>query len=57
MMKVFKDADDAGYRAWIAKHQGGYVNNVQKSLNPGGKSFGPARIPWDQFGTTRIARP
>jgi hypothetical protein len=57
MMKVFKDADDAGYRAWIAKHQGGYVNNVHKSLYPGGQSFGPARIPWDQFGTTRIARP
>ena len=34
IVKVFKDADDAGYRAWIAKHQGGYVINVQKSLNP-----------------------
>ena len=34
IVRVFKDADDAGYRAWIAKHQGGYVINVQKSLNP-----------------------
>lgn len=33
---VFKDGDDEGYRAWISKHRGGYVMNVQKSLNPTG---------------------
>lgn len=31
---VFMDGDDEGYRAWIAKHRGGYVINIQKSLNP-----------------------
>ena len=30
---VFKDGDDEGYRAWIAKHRGGYVINIQKSFN------------------------
>lgn len=31
---VFSDGDDDGYRAWIAKHRGGCVINIQKSLNP-----------------------
>ena len=31
---VFADGDDDGYRAWIAKHRGGYVINIQKTHNP-----------------------
>lgn len=33
-MTVFTDGDDDGYRAWVAKHQGGYVINIQKTFNP-----------------------
>ena len=30
---VFEHGDDEGYRAWIAKHRGGYVINIAKSFN------------------------
>ncbi|MGO8889662.1 MAG: hypothetical protein ACLP8X_30825 [Streptosporangiaceae bacterium] len=30
----FRD-DDRGYLAWTAAHPGGYVINIQRSLNPG----------------------
>jgi hypothetical protein len=33
-LKVFDDGDDDGYRAWSAKHRGGYVINIQKNYNP-----------------------
>ena len=31
---VLQDGDDDGYRAWLAKHRGGYVINIQRSFNP-----------------------
>lgn len=31
---VFDNGDDDGYRAWIARHRGGYVINIQRSYNP-----------------------
>jgi hypothetical protein len=30
----FRD-DDQGYLAWTAAHPGGYVINIERSLNPG----------------------
>lgn len=30
----FRD-DDQGYLAWTAAHRGGYVINIERSLNPG----------------------
>ena len=30
---VFEDGDDQGYRAWVARHRGGYVINIAKSFN------------------------
>ncbi|GAY18742.1 hypothetical protein [Mycobacterium sp. shizuoka-1] len=31
---VFDGGDDEGYRAWVSKHRGGYVLNMEKSYNP-----------------------
>jgi hypothetical protein len=30
---VFKDGNDEGYREWVRLHQGGYVLNIQRTLN------------------------
>jgi hypothetical protein len=30
---VFDGGHDDGYRAWVAKHRGGYVINIQKDYN------------------------
>ncbi|AEV76446.1 hypothetical protein MycrhN_5984 [Mycolicibacterium rhodesiae NBB3] len=30
---VFKDGNDQGYREWVRLHKGGYVLNIERTLN------------------------